>query len=103
MDNASNNDTFISTLQHKINFSGSQCRIRYVNHFFCYISLTIVFCSCFPHIVNLACKAMLSRMSGMVSDEDCIGKLRTIIHHVSGLYNIYNYFLKSGIDSCILQ
>jgi len=33
MDNASNNDTFISALQHRIEFSGSQYCIRYVKLF----------------------------------------------------------------------
>jgi hypothetical protein len=87
MDNASNNDTFISALQRKINFSGSQYRIWYVKCF-SYFTLTLVFYSCFPHIVNLACKAMLSSMSGLLPDEDLIVKLRTIIHYVSVLSNI---------------
>lgn len=88
MDNASNNDIFISALQHKIEFSGFQHYIQHVKSFIIYISLTIVFYSCFPHIVNLACKAMLSYMSGLLSNEDPLRKLQTIIHSVSVLSNI---------------
>jgi hypothetical protein len=47
MDNASNNDTFVSALQRSlisrgIHFSGSKQRIRYVQYLF-HIGLTLLF------------------------------------------------------------
>jgi len=41
------------------------------------------FHSCFPHIINLACKAMVSEMGGIIPEEDSIKRLRTVIHDVS--------------------
>ena len=42
----------------------------------------IYFYRCFPHIVNLACKAMLKAVAKLDYD-DSLKKLRDIIHHVS--------------------
>ena len=41
------------------------------------------FNSCFPHIINLACKAMVVKMGGLIPEEDSIKKLRAVIHDVS--------------------
>jgi hypothetical protein len=89
MDNASNNDTLISALQSTltqrgIEFSGSTQRIRYVynnNSIF----TNFFFFSCFPHIINLACKAMLDTWSGIEFNQDSIRKLRKVIQSVSVL------------------
>jgi hypothetical protein len=39
--------------------------------------------SCFPHIVNLACKAMLNNISGLDLEDDIIKKLQGVINGVS--------------------
>jgi len=89
MDNASNNDTFVSELQSTltqrgIEFSGSNQRIRYsIYNIFININLIFSLNSCFSHIVNLACKAMLNAWSGTEFDTDPIRKLRGVIQRVS--------------------
>jgi hypothetical protein len=101
MDNASNNDTFISALQRslilrensEILFSGSTQRIRYVIYLYlCCLTYTFKIVA-FHIIVNLACKAMLQNTRGLNVDEfdedieeeseDPVKKLRGIIQHVS--------------------
>ena len=87
MDNASNNDRFIYILQRTllsrgIQFGGSTQRIRCVQHSYKTWS-NFPFNSCFPHIINLACKAMISEMSGLIPQEDSIKRLKTVIHDVS--------------------
>jgi len=47
------------------------------------ILVNFTWISCFPHIVNLACKAMLNNMSELDSNQDLIGKLHRIIRHIS--------------------
>ena len=74
MDNASNNDTCMKALerelrQHNIPFNAGDRRIRYVK-----ISPKITekpqlyssnILSCFPHVVNLACKAVLEAITNL--------------------------------------
>jgi hypothetical protein len=92
MDNASNNDTFVSALQRtlrsqNIQFSGSKQRIWYISYFYFYLS-NLSLNSCFPHIVNLTCKAMLMSMSGFDPEQDVIRKLQSTIQTVSFFLNI---------------
>ena|SRR5882762_2974018 len=67
MDNASNNDTFMETLERVlgrrgITFSSVDRRIRYV--FNQPLNTQFNFSlRCFPHIVNLACKAVLTAIT----------------------------------------
>jgi hypothetical protein len=105
LDNASNNDTFLYHLEkllkeRNISFDAIRRRIRSVR-----ISLSlrtfIIFYRCFPHIVNLACKAVLSAMANtdFTAEEaeeyvlegtssDPIATLRTLIWAVR-LFDIY--------------
>ena len=53
------------------------------------INLIIFIYSCFPHIVNLACKAMLNTWSGIEFERDPIRKLRGVIQSVSTKYFIF--------------
>ncbi len=50
--------------------------------YYTFVNINLIFSlnNCFPHIVNLACKAMLSVIE---NEEDCIKKLRDIINKVS--------------------
>ncbi len=52
------------------------------------------FNSCFPHIINLACKAMVNEMSGLIPEEDSIKRLRAVIHDVS--LEIYIWIFTQG-------
>ena len=47
------------------------------------IYLTFSLNSCFPHIVNLACDAMITSLAGMDSMQDSIEQLRSVVQHVS--------------------
>lgn len=106
MDNASNNDTFMETLEviltaDRIPFHKSERRIRYVFTFF--ISDEIIkkyLYSCFPHIVNLAVKAVLGTITKIelarvdaeeydpttAETTDSIAQLRTLIRKVYLIY-----------------
>lgn len=57
--------------------------------------------SCFPHIVNLACKAMINNVTGLVPEQDSIKNLRGVIQNVSVWVFINKVLLKGYIDSCI--
>jgi hypothetical protein len=69
LDNTSNNDTFLYHLEkllkeQNISFDAVCRRIRSV-HFAISLHMFIIFCRCFPHIMNLACKAILSAITNM--------------------------------------
>jgi hypothetical protein len=66
------------------------------------IDTNIFLNSCFPHIVNLACKAMLATWSRIEFERDPIRKLRGVIQSVSILFYFNSIFLNFYIDSCIL-
>jgi hypothetical protein len=72
-----------------------------------FIIVTVIFLSffsCFPHIVNLACKAVLSAITnvkyidetaedyedyerGIYSSTDCIALVRSLVNAVSAFYS----------------
>jgi hypothetical protein len=99
LDNASNNDTFLYHLEElleerNISFDATRRRIRSV-HIAISLRAFIRFRRCFPHIVNLACKAILSAITDMnfaaddtednVLEEtpsDPIATLRTLVRVV---------------------
>jgi hypothetical protein len=99
LDNASNNDTFLCHLEkllkdRNISFDAVLRRIRSV-HIATSLHTFIIFCRCFPHIVNLACKAILSAITDMdfMAEEtedyafegtssDPIAALRTLVRVV---------------------
>lgn len=107
LDNASNNDTFLYHLEEllserNISFDAVHRRIRSV-----YIAISLYISNsvyrCFPHIVNLACKAVLSAMTNTdftadpeeteeheneETPSDPIATLRTLIRVVR-LFNTY--------------
>jgi len=68
LDNTSNNDTFMVTLAAelwacRIPFDAVKHRIRWVYHLLKYGLVFINHKSCFPHIVNLVCKAVLASIT----------------------------------------
>lgn len=70
MDNASNNDRFIRLLegacrQRNIPFKAVERRIRCVLHSLSDPVTTDELARCFPHIVNLACKAVIAAITNM--------------------------------------
>jgi hypothetical protein len=85
LDNASNNDTFLYHLERllkerNIYFDAVLRHIRSV-HIIISLRMFIILCRCFPHIVNLACKAILSTITNMdfaakeTEDEEFEGTL----------------------------
>jgi hypothetical protein len=99
LNNASNNDTLLYHLEkllkeRNISFDAVLRHIRSV-HIAISLRAFIIFCRCFPHIVNLACKAILSAITDMdftaeetedhVSEgisSDPIATLRTLVRVV---------------------
>ena len=76
VDNASNNDTFLFHLEillraRGISFDRVQRRIRYVMQRIRMILIVYVCDSCFPHIINLACQAIVKSITKIqyMSDE----------------------------------
>lgn len=68
VDNASNNDTFMSHLEillraRSIPFDRVQRQIRYVAPNTCMIFTVYIRHSCFPHIINLACQAIVKSIT----------------------------------------
>ena len=105
--NASNNDTFLYHLEKllrgkKIPFDATLRHIRSV-HIAISLCTLIVFCRCFPHIVNLACKAILSAVTNMDfaadnaedylfegTSSDPIATLRTLVRVVRLFINLFD-------------
>ena len=115
VDNASNNDTFLYHLERllkerNIYFDAALRHIRSV-HIIISLCMFIILCRCFPHIVNLACKAVLSAITNMdfavketEDDEfegtssDPIATLRSLIRAVR-LFNTYDTLMMTYILS----
>lgn len=70
LDNASNNDTLLYHLEkllkeRNISFDAVLRRIRSAHIAISLHITSIILCKCFPHIVNLTCKAILSAITDM--------------------------------------
>lgn len=72
MDNASNNNTFMVALERilrrrNIKFNRTEQQIRYaeLQIYFGASIFSAYDCRCFPHIVNLACKAVLAAITNL--------------------------------------
>jgi hypothetical protein len=107
MDNAANNDTFAVALaeglrKRKISgsFSARERRIRLVLFLVCYPANFSYPYRCFPHIVNLACKAIVGRAAGMDPDLDSIKTLQGVIQHVSILLVDFVSIFVSILSTC---
>jgi len=90
----------------KIKFDALERRIRFEIELLCYINFQFISPSCFPHIVNLACKAVISAITDPkyvddtvegyedyepgVFSRDCIAIVRSIVNAVS---DIIFYFI----------
>lgn len=80
MDNATSNDTCAEMLEiklqeHDIMFSADDSRIRYTIYGLTFTDL-LTLNRCFPHIVNLACQAMLDAITNIdhITAPDSIRK-----------------------------
>jgi hypothetical protein len=116
-DNASNNQTMMESLEYllkrrKIPFNAVNCRIWFENQINPIIAILIFsFFSCFPHIVNLACRAVLAAITnleyvddtvqdyqdyepGIYSAKDCIATVRSLVNSVSFYYYLISLLLK---------
>jgi hypothetical protein len=87
----------------KIKFNALERRIRFEEiEFICHIYFkNLFFSSCFPHIVNLACKAVISAITDLkyiddtiegykdyepgVFSRDCIAIIRSLVNTVSDI------------------
>lgn len=89
----------------KIKFNALERRIRFeeIELFVIFIFLIFFFSSCFPHIVNLACKAVISAITNpkyiddtvedykdyepgiFSSSRDCIAIIRSLVNTVSDI------------------
>lgn len=89
----------------KIKFHCLERRIRFENSYSIFIIFFFKFISfsCFPHIVNLACKAVLAAITNLnyvddtvegyedyepVFGRDCIAIIRSLVNAVSTIYNL---------------
>ena len=85
MNNASNNDTFMSHLEillqaRRIPFDQVQRHIQYVAPITCMILIVYVYHSCFPHIINLACQAIVKSITKIqyISDKGSLEFVPTV-------------------------
>jgi hypothetical protein len=110
-DNASNNDTMFKCLttllqKRRIKIKMDEQRIQYIYNLL-YDLILMLFDSCFPHIVNLACKAALAAITDLTYVDDTIDTYsdydpsftitKDCIATACSLVNAVNYIL---IHSC---
>ena len=97
--------------QRKIKFHHVEQRIRYTCMLFCFINTYQAFIRCFPHIVNLACKAVLGVLTELkYIDETQEGYeeynvnafSRDIIALVRSMVSAVHFFISEVIAFLIL-
>jgi hypothetical protein len=109
MDNAANNDTFAVALEvalewRGISFPSRQRRIWSVTFLVHYLANFSCSYRCFPHIVNLSCKAILVIAAGLDPDQDAVKMLQGVIHHVSLLLvDLFSIFVSIFFDLDFLR